>query len=148
MNTDERASRAKGLAAALLRWALGLIFLVGGVAKLCMLNGFVTGYLLPTFGKTFLPASLLTAYGYALPFVETAIGVLLLIGVCPVATLVVAGLTLLSLAFGQMLIQGQAVVANIMLYLLMTAAALYGQEYDRCVCSRCCCKPAAKKTDG
>ena len=31
------------LAAALIRWALGLLFLVGGIAKLTHLGGFVNG---------------------------------------------------------------------------------------------------------
>jgi hypothetical protein len=67
------------LAPALIRWALGILFLVGGVAKLTALGGFVNGYLVPAFSKTFLPSGWVAAYGYALPFVELALGVLLLI---------------------------------------------------------------------
>ena len=113
------------LAPALICWALGLLFLVGGIAKLTHLGVFVNGYLVPAFAKTFLPPVLVTAYGYALPFVETALGVLLLIGMCRVCALLLAGATLLSLAFGQILLQQNAVVANIFLYVLMTAIAMY-----------------------
>jgi thiosulfate dehydrogenase (quinone) large subunit len=147
MNADEPDCQARGLAVALVRWALGLMFLVGGVAKLFMLKGFVSGYLLPAFEKTFLPAWLVGLYGYALPFVETILGVLLLVGLCRRAALLTAGLTLISLAFGQMLIQGHGIVANIMLYVLMTAAVLYGQEYDTLVLPGCRCKSAGPKTE-
>ncbi len=131
MDTKECSKSAKALGVALLRWALGLMFLVAGVSKLCTLTAFVTGYLAPAFETTFLPGWLVAAYGYALPFVETILGVLLLVGCCRTASLAVAGLTLISLAFGQMLVQGQAIVANIMLYILMTAVILFLQEHDR-----------------
>ena len=129
---------ARGLGVALLRWALGLMFLVGGVSKLFGITGFVTGYLAPAFAKTFLPGWMVLAYGYSLPFVETLLGVLLLVGCCRRFSLFVTGITLISLAFGQMLLQGHAIVANIMLYILMTAAALFLQEYDRCGWPCCC----------
>ena len=138
---------AKGLGVALVRWALGLMFLVGGVSKLCGLTGFVTGYLAPAFAKTFLPVWMVMAYGYALPFVETLVGVLLLVGCCRKFSLVVAGITLISLAFGQSLLQGFAIVANIMLFILMTAAALFLQEYDWCGWPCCCGKGGERKAE-
>jgi|694.fasta_scaffold28352_2 thiosulfate dehydrogenase (quinone) large subunit len=113
------------LAPALIRWALGILFLVGGVAKLTALGEFVNGYLVPAFSKTFLPSGWVAAYGYALPFVEMALGVLLLIGIWRVGVLLLAGVTFISLAFGQILLQQHTTVANIFLYVLMTALALY-----------------------
>jgi thiosulfate dehydrogenase [quinone] large subunit len=138
---------AKGLGVALVRWALGLMFLVGGVSKLFMLKGFVTGYLAPAFEKTFLPGWLVMSYGYALPFVEAILGLLLIVGCCRTFTLFVTGLTLISLAFGQMLVQGHAIVANIMLYILMTAVALFVQEHDRCGWPWCCGKRGESKAE-
>jgi len=128
--SDMNASRCccrnpRRLAPALIRWALGVLFLVGGVAKLTALGGFVNGYIVPAFAKTILPSTLVAAYGYALPFVETALGILLLIGVWRVQALLLAGVTLISLAFGQLLLQQHATVANIFLYVLMTAIAIY-----------------------
>jgi thiosulfate dehydrogenase (quinone) large subunit len=130
MKNDQNDCTAKSAGVALLRWALGLMFLVGGVTKLFMLKGFVTGYLVPAFANTFLPVWLLTIYGFALPFVEAILGLALILGVCRPTVLFATGLTLISLAFGQMLIQGQAIVANIMVYLLMTAVVLIFQEHD------------------
>ena len=56
MKTEQNHGMAQCAGVALLRWALGLMFLVGGVAKLFMLKGFVTGYLAPAFADAFLPA--------------------------------------------------------------------------------------------
>lgn len=121
----------KSMAAALLRWTLGLLFLVSGVSKIPKLGGFVKGYLVPAFEKTFLPGWMVAVYGYALPFVEFGLGVLLLIGLFRNCTLLLAGATLITLAFGQMLLQQHATVANIFLYILMTAAALVLSDHDR-----------------
>jgi hypothetical protein len=111
-----------------------------------MLTGFVTGYLVPAFEKSFLPPQLVMMYGYALPFAETILGVLLILGFCRTATLFATGLLLLSLAFGQMLIQGHAIVANIMLYILMTAIALFCGKYD-CWILPCCCRGKCKTAE-
>ncbi len=120
----------KSIAPALIRWALGIMFLVGGLSKLMTLGGFVNGYLVPAFSKTFLPGGLVAAYGYALPFVETLIGVLLILGLFRPFALLLTGLTLISLAFGQILIQQHATVASIFIYVFMTAAALWMSDHD------------------
>jgi thiosulfate dehydrogenase [quinone] large subunit len=128
----------KSLAPALIRWALGLLFLVGGIGKLMDLGGFVKGYLVPAFEKTVLPGGLVATYGYALPFVEVAIGVLLILGLCRTCALVLTGVTLISLGFGQILLRQHATVANIYVYVLMTAIALWMGEHDRWALDRCC----------
>ena len=56
MKTEQNYCMAQCAGVALLRWALGLMFLMAGMAKLFMLKGFVTGYLVPAFADTFLPA--------------------------------------------------------------------------------------------
>jgi len=123
------------------------MFLMGGVTKLFMLKGFVTGYLVPAFANTFLPVWLLTLYGYALPFVETILGIALILGVCRTPALLVTGITLVSLAFGQMLLQNHVVVANIMLYILMTAVVLLFPQYDGWALPCCNAKCCAMKED-
>ena len=128
----------RSAALALVRWGLGLLFLVGGISKLFHLGGFVTAYLVPTFANTFLPAGLVVAYGYALPFVEVLLGITLVLGLCRNAALFIAGLTLISLAFGQMLLQKFDVVAQILFYLLMTGSILFLGAYDRWIVAGCC----------
>ena len=121
--------RAAGIA--LVRWALGLMFLCGGISKLAGLDGFVNGYLAPAFAKTILPAWMIASYGYALPFVETILGAALILGLFRNIALLLTGLTFISLAFGQMLLQNHAVVYQIVGYLAMTGAVLFLGEHDR-----------------
>lgn len=151
MNTEQKHCVSQCAGMALLRWALGLLFLAGGVAKILNLEGFVSGYLVPAFEKTFLPGWMIAAYGYALPFVEALLGISLILGVCRTPALLLTGLTLISLAFGQMLLQNHATVANIMLYILMTAVALLFPQYDGwvvpCCGRKCGLSPSEQKPD-
>ena len=127
----------RSAALALARWGLGILFLVGGISKLFHLSGFVNTYLVPTFANTFLPAGLVTAYGYTLPFVETLLGISLVLGLCRNGALFIAGLTFISLAFGQILLQKFDVVAQILFYLLMTGSVLFLGDYDRWIVGCC-----------
>ena len=123
------------------RWALGVLFLIAGINKFMGgIGGFVNGFLLPAFSKTFLPTSLLQAYGYALPFVETTLGVLLLLGICRNCTLLVTGLTLISLAFGQMLVPPSAALTSIFIYIGLDVILLSMDEHDTW---RLCKKPGS-----
>ena len=127
----------KCMAPAIIRWAMGTLFLVGGIAKLGNLTGFVTGYLVPAFAKTILPEGLVAVYGYALPFVEVILGGMLILGFFRNLALFVSGLTLISLAFGQILLQQHATVANIFVYILMVSAALFMSAQDCWTVCRC-----------
>lgn len=127
----------KSLAPSLLRWALGIQFLSAGIFKLTILGSFVHQMLLPMFAKTFLPPELLTVYGYALPFVETAVGACLVLGICQTTALCISGIMFLILAFGQGLLQHHDVVSQIYLYILMTAAALSLRDFDRLSITGC-----------
>ena len=113
------------------RWALGLLFFYNGLGKIMGgVGGFVNGYLVPLFSKTFLPSILVAGYGYVLPFVELTLGILLIIGIFRNAVLFLAGLTLFSLTFGQMLLQQHGVVANNFIYIFLTAILLFLSEFD------------------
>ncbi len=126
---------AKAAGLALGRWGFGLMFLFFGVGKLLALRQFVNVYLLPQFAKTWLPQWLLIPYGYVLPFVEVALGVCLLLGLVRQATLITAGLLLLSLTFGQVLLQQPPVVFQNLGYVFFIAALLYFGEHDRWILS-------------
>lgn len=141
---DVNAGKSMGLA--LLRWGLGLRLLVSGVSKIGDLGGFVNGYLLPVFKETILPGWMVAPYGYALPPVELLLGMLLILGTFRNLSLLVTGLTFLSLAFGQMLLKQHDTVLSILLYLFMTTVLLYLGEHDRWILRRpgtCSCKDAA-----
>lgn len=130
MNGNETDGRPAA-APALLRWALGLLMLTSGLSKIGNLGGFVDGYLVPAFAKTPLPARMVAGYGYALPPVEALLGLLLLLGLCRRSALLLNGVALLSLAFGQMLLKNHPTVGTIFLYVLMTALALWMDGADR-----------------
>jgi thiosulfate dehydrogenase [quinone] large subunit len=124
---DARTARA---AALLGRWGLGLMFFFFGIGKLLSLKGFVNGYLLPQFAKAWLPQWLLVPYGYVLPFLEVTLGLLLLLGLARNAALIAAGLLLLSLTFGQIVLQQPPVVFQNLGYLFFAAALLFFGEHD------------------
>lgn len=127
--------RSMGLA--LVRWGIGLRLLVSGLAKVGDLGGFVNGYILPAFAETILPDWMLIPYAYALPVVELLLGALLILGLFRCISLFLAGLTFLSLAFGQMLLKQQATVLDILVCLAMTSALLFFGEHDRWIILPC-----------
>ena len=121
-------------AVALARWCLGMILLLAGIGKLPDVSGFVQNGIVGPFAKTWLPKWLLLPYGYALPFVETILGVWLILGVARNVALFIAGLLFLSLTFGQVLLGQPAVVFNNMVYTFFAAGVLFLDPYDRWIC--------------
>ncbi|MGB9603887.1 MAG: MauE/DoxX family redox-associated membrane protein, partial [Limisphaerales bacterium] len=98
-------------ATALLRWGLGVLFIFASLGKFYYqgkwsfenAKWFVTGYLLEDkLRESFLPKFLIAAYGYALPYVEIILGVLLLTGIARNKVLFAAGLLMLTLIVGAM----------------------------------------------
>jgi thiosulfate dehydrogenase [quinone] large subunit len=126
------------MAVAVGRWALGVMMFFAGLGKIMGgVGGFVNGFLVPAFAKTFLPAGLVSAYGYALPYAELLIGFLLITGIARNGALLLNGILLISLAFGQLLLQAHATVANIFLYIILTVIVLYAGKYDTWVIGCC-----------
>ena len=122
---------ARACGVALARWVIGVVLLFAGIAKLPNISG-TANYITSQFEKTWLPKALLVPYAYALPFVETALGVLLILGIARNAVLFVTGLLFITLTFGQILLQQPIVFQNTM-YTVVTAAILFAEQYDRCV---------------
>jgi thiosulfate dehydrogenase [quinone] large subunit len=122
----------KAAAVALGRWCLGVLFLFAGLSKLPNPGGFAN-YILETFKDTWLPTWLLIPYAHALPFVEPTLGALLILGLWRTPVLFVTGLLLISLTFGQILLQKFDVVHNNAVYVFVTAAILFLGEHDRWV---------------
>jgi len=69
----------RSLARALLRFALGLNLLLHGLVRVPVLGKFAEG-MTREFSATVLPGSLVHAFALCLPFVETIIGSLLVMG--------------------------------------------------------------------
>ena len=116
------------MALALARWSLGIMFFFAGVGKFPNVAGFV-GFMVETFKATWLPKWLLLPYAYMLPFLEIALGVLLLLGIARNAVLFVTGLLLISLTFGQILLKAP-IAFNTRVYTMIAAAILVLGAYD------------------
>ena len=94
---------------ALLRITLGVIFLATGAIKFGMGIGVFAGGLQQQFaGK--LPMIIVTPFAYLLPFLEVTVGTLLVLGLFNVFALIIAGLLLIGLTFGKVVVNDSATV--------------------------------------
>ena len=115
----------------LLRVVLGMCMLWAGLHKFGLGGG--SGYaqtvamLTGMFDKTLLAGFPSSTFAHALPFLEAGSGLLLLIGLRTRCGLVLAGLTLLGLGFGLMILgKPEMMTAQLLIYvlILLDAAAL------------------------
>ena len=111
------------LAHLLLRFGLGVNFLMHGLSRLPDVPGFAA-HLGQTMAKTWLPLPLVMAAGYTIPFVELALGLLLILGLLLRPALVLGALFMSALAFGTCLAQNWTVAAEQLIYLFLFAALL------------------------
>lgn len=77
-----------------------------------------------------LPAGLVGAFGYALPYAESILGFLILFGIFTRAALALAGLLLVGLTFGIVLMVQTPVVANNLIYSLVIFMLLFFAEHN------------------
>ncbi len=112
-----------------LRLALGLNMFLHGVTRLPDLGGFADG-IVGTFEGSLLPAPLVEAFATTLPFVEGAIGGLLLLGLFRRQALLMGVAVMLSLIFGTGLLQNWGTLATQMQYVLYFALLLAFLRYD------------------
>jgi thiosulfate dehydrogenase [quinone] large subunit len=114
---------------AVLRASLGVVFLVGGIMKIAGgVGNFEAGLEQQFNGK--LPVLLLKPFGYALPFAELIVGVLLIFGLFIVPALIVSGLELLALIFGTALAGEHPVTAHNIQYALANFFLLWFAGYN------------------
>src|SRR5277367_6616197 len=93
------------LAYALLRITLGLnIFMHGTSRLLAGIGNFVSG-MIKMFQNTVLPTAVVVPFGYALPWLEVGLGLLIIIGFRTREALVAGALLMLALNFGTALRQ-------------------------------------------
>jgi thiosulfate dehydrogenase [quinone] large subunit len=94
------------------------------------LDGFASG-LVEGFTGTILPSGLVYAFATVLPFVEGAVGVLLLLGLLTRPALLLGVAVMLSLIFGTGLQQNWGTIATQMQYVLYFALLLVFLPYNR-----------------
>lgn len=124
----------ESVAGFLLRLALGVLFFFAAIGKFTGPGpaGFAR-YILQDFEGTFLPQFLVLPYAYTLPYIELLLGVVLILGIFTRISLTLAGLLLISLAFGKMLQQDHVTVANNLNYVFMAAIALWFAWRDNAI---------------
>jgi len=100
MDVRPRHPDDRSLAYALLRVTLGLnIFMHGTSRLLAGVGSFVTG-MTKIFQNTLLPKAVVVPFGYALPWLEADLGILIIIGFRTREALVSGALLMLALTFG------------------------------------------------
>jgi len=118
------------IAYALLRVTVGMMFLFFGVGKLLGGVGGFTGGMVERFAGSFLPSPLVELFAYVLPFAEVAIGALLVLGLFNVATLTLAGLLMLALTFGAVMLPDPPTVAQNVTFALVIFVLLWSAEHN------------------
>jgi thiosulfate dehydrogenase (quinone) large subunit len=127
---QEPDQNAEDVAALTFRVLLGLLFLVAGVSKLRDLAAFSQA-IHSQYDSTFLPGLLLSAFIAVLPFVEVALGALLLAGWLTRWALHGSAVTLLVLFFGRLIAKDGATSMQIAVYVLITMVALRSSASNR-----------------
>ncbi len=120
---DRRAA-----ALALGRWGFGVMFLVLAIGKFRTGVGTFAAGMTKQFESAWLPAPLVKAFGYALPFVELVLGALLVVGLFRDATLLATGLLLLVLTFGQAVLGSPGVFNNLVLTWMVALLLFAGAD--------------------
>jgi thiosulfate dehydrogenase [quinone] large subunit len=116
---------------ALLRITFGVIFLFNGIAKFrAGVGGFVGTMNQQFSGK--LPAAMVMPFAYAIPFVETIGGALILFGLFTRVGLTLTGSLLIGLTFGLVILGQAQIVAHNLQYALVNFVLLWFLEFNGC----------------
>jgi len=142
MAVEELKNRVTAPAAApMLRWdftagytvlrvALGVNIAVHGLARLLPGPGRFVSQLTKQFSTTFLPAPAVSAFGYGLPWIEGALGVLILLGALTRPALLAGALLIAVLSFGSCLIQDWNAAGFQLIYATVYALLLASCRYN------------------
>ncbi len=112
-----------------LRFIFGLSILMHGLVRLPHLQEFADG-LVKMFADTPLPAILVRPFGLGLVFVETTVGLLVLLGLWTQEALLVGSAAMAALVFGTALRSDWNIVAIQLLYAVIYAVLLAAREYN------------------
>jgi thiosulfate dehydrogenase (quinone) large subunit len=126
---DSGALLDRRLAYAMLRFTLGLCILMHGLVRLPHLSTFADS-IVKLFMNTPLPEFTVRLFALSLVFLETAVGLLVLLGLCTRWALLLGALTMAALVFGTALRSDWNTLAIQMLYALIYAALIATREYN------------------
>jgi thiosulfate dehydrogenase (quinone) large subunit len=126
---EAQAQYDRKVAYLLLRSTLGLSILMHGLVRLPRLSAFAEG-LAKLFARTFLPVAIVHAFGVSLVFVETIVGLLILLGLWTRWSLLLGALTMAALVFGTALRSDWDTLAIQMLYAFIYSALIATREHN------------------
>lgn len=126
---DPGASLDRKLAYAMLRFTLGLSIFMHGLVRLPHLRAFADGTA-KLFMDTPLPAFTVRLFAVGLVLVETAVGLLILLGLWTRWALFLGALTMAALVFGTALRSDWDTLAIQLLYALIYAALIATRGYN------------------
>jgi len=118
----------RALAHGILRLTLGVNICLHGFQRLANVHGFVAGTVRSFAG--FLPGSLVAPYATILPYAETLLGALLVLGLFQRPVLVLGALLMASLTFGTALLSEYAALAQQLAYELAYFVLLATRDWD------------------
>jgi thiosulfate dehydrogenase (quinone) large subunit len=139
---EPRKSRAlldRRLAYLLLRLTLGINILLHGAVRLPALGAFAAR-IMQEFADSPLPAVAVRLFGLLLPFLETAIGLLLTVGLWMRWALVAGALLIVALVFGTALRSDWETLSVQMIYGIIYYLLLTGRTYDYFALDTVCTK--------
>jgi thiosulfate dehydrogenase (quinone) large subunit len=117
------------LAYLMLRFTLGLSILMHGLVRLPHLSAFADG-LVKLFAETPLPAAVVRLFAVGLVFVETIVGLLILLGLWTRRSLLLGTLMIAALVFGTALRSDWNTLAIQMLYASIYTALIATRGYN------------------
>jgi thiosulfate dehydrogenase (quinone) large subunit len=136
---NSRALLDRRLAYLLLRLTLGINIMLHGVVRLPALGAFAEGTV-QQFAGTPLPAVAVRLFGLSLPFLETVIGLLLIVGLWTRWALVAGALLIAALVFGTALRSDWETLSIQMLYAIIYYLLLAGRTSDYFALDTVCTK--------
>ncbi|MBU8895201.1 DoxX family membrane protein [Corallococcus sp. H22C18031201] len=117
---------------ALLRVTLGLNIFLHGVVRLVSGPGAFSATLVKAFAGSLMPELLVRPFALALPFAETAVGLLVTLGLRTRPALAAGGLLMMALVVGTALRSEWETLGVQMLYVALYAALLGTARFGRC----------------
>lgn len=112
-----------------MRLAVGMSMLGHGCVRLPKLATF-SGWMVKSFEKTMLPETLVKPFGYALPFVEGLVGLLLVIGLFTKQALIAGACTMILLIFGSSMIENWDAIPSQLIHTAFFAVLLHFVNYN------------------
>lgn len=127
---NDRKPQDIAIAYLLLRMTIGLNIFMHGLSRLLMGLTVFADSLVPMFAKTFLPGWSIYAFGLVLPWLETVLGLLLLLGFRTRIGLVGSSALIFVLTFGTSIRQDWNTAGSQLIYAAIFACLLAYREGD------------------